>query len=314
MAITRNGADFIGAVLEACVYGVYVTVFYSYMKYHSREKAHQRFELVHVLLVILFALTTVVAILDLTQQFHVVVRQDYSKPIGVLNATCTYLLFILDFLSQLVLIYRCYNVWSRRTWVAVVPLIFAFGGFACGMTVGTISALYLDRDSPSPEWLFPVAIVGYGAGCVVNAMVTGLMVSKIWKVYSGVKGYVVNSATTYGPKRPSLPWIISILIEGCVVLFAFQLAVTVLAATGDPAYNICAGPILAGYGLNATAMIVRVVSKNSYETFGSEQNRSTTLALSQSNFKNATGPRVEKSVIVSADMRSVDLESKSANV
>jgi len=128
------------------------------------------------------------------------------------------------------------------------------------------------------------------------------MVGRIWKVYNEVKGYVVESNARVGTRRPTLLWVVSILIEGCVVIFCMQLAVTVLFTTGHPGYNIAAGPILAAYGLNATAMIVRVHSNKSYETYGGTQHRSTTLSFARTR----SAPKIEKSIHVSGDTLSVD--------
>jgi hypothetical protein len=76
----------------------------------------------------------------------------------------------------------------------------------------------------APIWSNVLAMTGLAASMTVNAVVTGLIVFRIFKVFREVKD------VTGGRKLRS---IIFIIIESGMALFAIQLARLVVAATGQ---------------------------------------------------------------------------------
>ena len=97
-------------------------------------------------------------------------------------------------------------------------------------------ALAIDQGSSEPlsaPWGFTVILTGLAASMVVNALVTGLIVFKILKVFLEVKPTSVERTlrsslrSTGGPK---LRHIIFVIIESGMALFAIQLVRVVITS------------------------------------------------------------------------------------
>ena len=91
-------------------------------------------------------------------------------------------------------------------------------------------------------WLYQLTLTGLAASMSVNALVTGLIVFRIYKVFRQVKptsGQQALGATGNGGRK--LYSIISVIIESGMVLFSIQLAqlmVTAVTTNGaDCAYQ-----------------------------------------------------------------------------
>ena len=85
-------------------------------------------------------------------------------------------------------------------------------------------------------WGYTLSQTGFAASMVVNALVTGLIVFKILKVFLSVKATSVEQtfgslSSTGGPK---LRHIIFIMIESGMALFAIQLVRVVIASVFEP--------------------------------------------------------------------------------
>jgi len=257
MAVTRNEADFIGSVIQAWLYGFYCVAFYLYIKTTSnrpnlkREPSH-----VHFLLIALFVLSTSASVLDLTQQFMVVVRGRVDKPIGVINATASYLLISLEFISQIILITRCYMVWNRNKLLAIIPGFFSLAAFGAGVAVCVQSSLQLARFAKSPEWI-------YGVGCF--SFVTSMFVNLLISIIMSAKIYSVDRTQEESGSPFNFRLAATYVLEGQGLILIVQILMAVFFTTNHPAWNIAAGPALAAYGLNSTTVILRVYLNKTYE-------------------------------------------------
>ena len=158
-------------------------------------------------------------------------------------------------------------MWGKNIRVVIVPLILAFAFLGASnlssLLTGTFcwfyfilfylslatwlasitprSFLELDGAVP-PAWSFPLGVTGLGASMCVNALVTGLIVFRIFKVLQQVKLSIPdqqNLGVTGGRKLYS---IISVIIESGMILFSIQLArfvVTVVQTdAADDAFQI----------------------------------------------------------------------------
>ena len=79
---------------------------------------------------------------------------------------------------------------------------------------------------------------------VTNALVTGLIVFKILKVFKGVKSTSVERTLGSSTENTILQHIISVIIESGMALFAIQLArvvfTSLLEVLAEPGYTIAA--------------------------------------------------------------------------
>ena len=90
----------------------------------------------------------------------------------------------------------------------------------------------VNNEVLSQPWGYTLSQTGFAASMVVNALVTGLIVFKILKVFLSVKATSVEQtfgslSSTGGPK---LRHIIFIIIESVMALFAIQLVRVVIAS------------------------------------------------------------------------------------
>ena len=94
---------------------------------------------------------------------------------------------------------------------------------------------FVQYDEPIPAWSWPLSLTGLAASMSVNALVTGLIVFRIFKVFRKIK----HDTAISGRKIYS---VISIIIKSGMVLFSIQLArfaVTLeMIMAADCAYQI----------------------------------------------------------------------------
>ena len=84
-----------------------------------------------------------------------------------------------------------------------------------------------------PVWSNTLTLASYTASMTVNALVTGLIVFRIFEVFREVKGITASNEKSLGVTgEKKLRSVIFIIIESGMALFAIQLMRLVIAATG----------------------------------------------------------------------------------
>ncbi|KAJ3519612.1 hypothetical protein NMY22_g13119 [Coprinellus aureogranulatus] len=260
MPFAQIDAAFVGTLLTYLFLGVYITVFGLYMKITLLKR--DRFSLADYGVITLFVLTVATIALRTWLEFYIQ-RRGPERPtwIGDVNSTTSALSFTLDFLSQTILIYRCWLVWGCINWVAIPPGILALTSWICGLVVTIDIAPVLDTYNTIPKrWWKSLGTAGMCLSIAVNASVSTVMISRIWFVHRQTR----SSGQSVGSK---LPWLISVLLESAIALFAGQIVYTVLYALNHDAFSLVSGPIAITYGLNSTAIMARVGMNRSYESF-----------------------------------------------
>ena len=96
---------------------------------------------------------------------------------------------------------------------------------------------YVQLEEAVPAWSFPLALTALAASMSVNALVTGLIAFRIYKVFQQVKP-TSDEKTLGATGGRRLFSIISIIIESGMVLFSIQLAefVVLIMATDSANY------------------------------------------------------------------------------
>ncbi|TEB31737.1 hypothetical protein FA13DRAFT_1791478 [Coprinellus micaceus] len=237
---------FLGTVLSHLFLGIYTTVFALYM--HLKRARRSQFVAVDYGVIALFSCTVLTIALDTIQQFWTVCRGSQSAPwLAKIDATTSSLSITLNFASQIILIYRCWNIWDRVICVIVPPGCLAVVSWVCGIAV-TID-LYTVADASqrvAKDWWMPLGVTSMGLSLGVNALVSGLM-------------------------SPGVA--VSVLLESAVALFIAQLVYMVLYQLGHPAFALVAGPVTIIYGLNCTAIMVLVAMNRSFDVVGTDIGR-----------------------------------------
>ena len=167
--------------------------------------------------------------------------------------------------SKTLKIYRCWIVWGRDTRVVIVPsiLTFAFLGLSTYLysLVNSLNVLPLaiwlaglgsqfvqDERILESDWGEILNITSLVASMIVNALATGLIVLRIFKVFQEVK--CTQTLTLGAAGGSKLRTIIFILIESGMTLFAIQLARTAVTIFN---YYHSFNPLLGGEDMTIVA-------------------------------------------------------------
>ena len=153
-------------------------------------------------------------------------------------------------------IYRCWIVWGYNIHVVIVPsfLAFAFLGsliylhiltnfnilwyLAIWIAAGSAPLSIVQGQVYAAEWTKPLAIAGIALSMTVNALVTGLIVFRIFKVFQEVKTSIADKQILKVTGRSTLRRVIFIIIESGMALFSIQLTrLVAVIVTTDAAYN-----------------------------------------------------------------------------
>ncbi|KAJ3901829.1 hypothetical protein F5879DRAFT_786891, partial [Lentinula edodes] len=167
---------------------------------------------------------------------------------------------ISDFCSQLILIYRCYLVWSRNPWVIVLPILISCASVGkllpCG--IGLIGlVLTISPNAPqAPAAIVPIGTAAFSMSLCLNFIVSALIVGRIWYITGLNREIKTDSAI----RRAS-----AIIIESGLLFLAAQLVFVVLFAIKHPAQAIVEPIATQIYGISPTLIIVRVGMGSTFE-------------------------------------------------
>jgi len=167
-----------------------------------------------------------------------------------------------DFIAQIILIYRCWIVWGYSVYVVIVPAFLAFAGLALWIALSTAISI-VQHQFYVANWGEAMEEACLGLSMTVNALVTGLIVFRIIKVFQQVKTPCTVDGQILGVAGGgTLRRLIFVIIESGMVLFStqlFQLVVTILATdAADAAAYFMAGTYKMVIGITPTIILVRV--------------------------------------------------------
>ena len=115
-----------------------------------------------------------------------------------------------------------FNLWFLAIWIAS----------------GTAPLWVVNGQYDSPKWSNTLSIAGLALSMTVNALVTGLIVFRIFKVLQEVKTSIADEQILEVTGGSTLRRVIFIIIESGMALFSIQLTRLVAASvTTDAAYN-----------------------------------------------------------------------------
>jgi hypothetical protein len=163
-----------------------------------------------------------------------------------------FLISFTDLVGDLVLVYRCWMLWGQNYYVVILPLLSAFGGFACIMEVLHL-VLITDPASPAPPAaIVPLGLAGYILPLATNVVVTSLIVYRIWMSSRIVK----ESPVVIGQGASHRAMML--IIESGALYLIIQFIFVVLFAIQHPAQGIVAVIATQIYGIAPTLIIIRV--------------------------------------------------------
>ncbi|KAF8814274.1 hypothetical protein BYT27DRAFT_7156949 [Phlegmacium glaucopus] len=166
---------------------------------------------------------------------------------------------------EILKIYRCWIVWGCNIRVVILPSILAFlNSLSLAMWVVDIGFIHVVSDQISePKWGGWLLLASLAMSMTVNALVTGLIVWKIFNVYRQVKSAESDDQTLRVTGGSKIRTVIFVLIESGMILFSIQLArivVTILPETDtvNKAYGIIVYIHQMLNGITPTIILVRL--------------------------------------------------------
>ncbi|KAH9062356.1 hypothetical protein EDB87DRAFT_295865 [Lactarius vividus] len=258
MAINNDMAALIGFGCEAFLYGCYTVLFVvSVYLMRRRERGRSRFNRpIFIISIFLYFSCAAHFALEFNHFDNVLATRGVD---GFANETnvlvgADILISVTDFIGELILIYRCWLLWSKNYWIIILPSLTSIGGLAC---VGVVIHLLLtiNPSSPiAPPSLVPLGLAGFVLPLCTNVFVTALIAARIW-LLSPRK--VRDLRGTYFPEGTGRT-AIDIVIESGALYLVVQLVFVVLFAIQHPAQGIVGVIAVQIYGIAPALIIIRV--------------------------------------------------------
>ncbi|KAJ7209984.1 hypothetical protein GGX14DRAFT_394787 [Mycena pura] len=190
LVFNHGGADFLGAIIGGMVLiisfaAAYAVLFFWFLTLERKaEPDHKnntrRFTYA---LTALFCIATLNCAVDFGQEYLLLVPKADPTFVAAwrLSVGSTVLLGIVYFLSQMILIYRCWIVWNQNYYIVSPVVFFAFASLVVQVAAagfdGTVSG---GEAEPVFHITVPLQTTAFSLSMAVNTLVTGLIVRKIW--------------------------------------------------------------------------------------------------------------------------------------
>ncbi|KAJ7769833.1 hypothetical protein B0H16DRAFT_1881709 [Mycena metata] len=264
LVFENGGADFLGAILGGMTWSVYAVLFLWYItlerkasndhKYHTRRLTFA--------LTALFCIATLTCAVDFGQGYLLQVPNADPTLIAAwrLYVASTTLLAVVDFLSQMILIYRCWNIWSQNYYVVSPPVLLAIASLRQLVAAGFLGSVSGGVAEPVYHIAVPLATAGISLSMSVNTLVTGLIAGKIW-----VQSRQLKVLRDGGEKKEDEPYnrVIMLMVESGLMNFVIQLLYLVLNLLKNPAFSL----VETCTGITPTLLGIRVITGRSFDSY-----------------------------------------------
>jgi len=217
-------------------------------------------------------------ILEIRHDSQSMIFRTYMVQV-IANGSC-------DFIAQCILIFRCWIVWGKDIRVVIIPSFLAIAYIATWLA--PLGAVSLERGVIlCAPWGNTLSLTALTTSMVVNALMTGLIVFKILKVFLEFKPTSVErtlgSESLSSAGGSKLGHIVFIIIESGMALFAIQLVRVVLTSlmTQPSKYTGYTEPVVGMEfvigihemlnGITPTLILVRTSMRLSFDDDASEE-------------------------------------------
>ncbi|KAF8811928.1 hypothetical protein BYT27DRAFT_7240149 [Phlegmacium glaucopus] len=251
---------FLAIVLEGFFYGLYSAIFFLYIQHQtSKEGIDKTRNILLYPLCILYILSTATLVLDIIITMALTSSVPTSLRLGLyISWISTTIVGLCDFISQAILIYRCWIIWGYNIRVIVIPSILALAFLATWLAVNGFSYIGPDEGLYVTYSGYALTLTSFAISLVVNGVVTGLIVLKILKVYREVRSTPEDQTLGIGGTKGKLRSIIFIIIESGMAMFTFQSIGFVLYILRLDAQTIIIRINQMFYGITPTVILVRL--------------------------------------------------------
>jgi len=257
-------------VFTAILYGLYCLIFGLYWRIQLRRADRWKGVFFYALTVEFILCTAYFIITIIQDQFFItmaVLNEDsLDSAVAWMTIANNALYTSIDFISQLILLYRCWIMW-RQPFIMVVPCILSLAFLVTALTTLGFQIKDVADNLPFPDWYLSAVTAFFFISLGVNALVTALIVYRIISVYNDIRGFNAGivRASAHGSGQRDLYPLISILIESGLITFVGQLAQSIMYKFAGDAFPLVGGCVVMLYGISTTAVLVRVDTGVSYD-------------------------------------------------
>ncbi|KAF8874466.1 hypothetical protein BD779DRAFT_1678710 [Infundibulicybe gibba] len=249
MNLTNQVVWTLEVIIEGIFYGAYVVLFVLYLILWRRN--NRKGGLLTLAQILLFGLCTLKLCLDISADYYFLALIP-GLNVGLLSMV---IFALIDYLAQMILLYRCWIIWGKHRAVVAVP------GFLALVTLGGGLALAGLIWSAGQEMITNVqrltGIAVYSISLGTNVLTTSLIMIKILLTLREVR--LVLGSNSHRPFHVAT----AMLIESGLLMLAFQL-IFIISYHFVPVI-IVAGSIGQIYGIAPTLLNIRVAMGSSYD-------------------------------------------------
>ncbi|KAJ7194993.1 hypothetical protein GGX14DRAFT_575994 [Mycena pura] len=271
LVFNNGGSDFLGAIIGGMVWSAYAVLFFWFLTLERKARPDhknntRRFTYA---LTALFCIATLNCAVDFGQGYLLLVPNADPTLVAAwrLSVGSTALLGIVDFLSQMILIYRCWIVWNHNYYVVSPVVFFAFASLAGQVATAGVYGIVSGGEA-EPVFHITVALqtTAFSLSMAVNTLVTGLIVSKIW-VQSRQLNIIRDGEKENENETRAFNRAITLMIESGLMNFIIQLLYLVLNVLEIPAFSLMETCAVHFYGITPTLLGIRVITGKSIDSY-----------------------------------------------
>jgi len=278
-------AAFFGIISLALFYGIFFTLFllavYVLIWPQNGRRVNIPFLISTALFFCLITLYFIVRWMRAYVAFITYARQTAGGAILFLEqvsewhvAVSTSIWAVTGALADLMLIYRLWLVWDRSYYVVILPLIMCLGSLV------TVFAVVYEVSHATLTTTYATAITNWAysflsLGLAQNAIVTGLIVFKIWTINIGVRGHT-STVSSLWP-------VIAVLMESGALYSSSVMITLITYVTQNNGSAVMTDIVVPIIGITFMLIIVRV-------GLGFSKTRSNAMASAQ-NYPSRSGDR-----------------------
>jgi len=266
MVLSVPRAELVGTLVETLCYGAYLPIFWECVQVlYSRHLNGRPVVYLSCTAILIFILVTTHFVVDVDRIVEAF-TSDMSSPNAALHyfsdinsrkdLVKSYTYLACTWVSDVLMVYRCYIVWRRSWLVIIVPVLLFLGDIAMAIWAGwSLTQVRLDDNV-----LFSNATIRakyfYTMTLVLNILCTGLISYRIWRTRKNVTSQVVGSQ--------SLSRLIETMIESAALYSAYLIALIATSATGTAGLFIVLNSITSVIGIVFSYVITRASTNNSF--------------------------------------------------
>ncbi|KAH9940727.1 uncharacterized protein BXZ73DRAFT_98556 [Epithele typhae] len=255
MPMLVDTAELTGLAVEGPLYGVFLCMFvvcgHDLYRRAARRETRLSWPMVTTGLSLIL-LATARFVLNVAYVFLAFIHQetrpdriafirDLTQPIFLARH---WIFLVVQLIGDSFVIYRCWVVWGRNTWIVILPIILTIASNACGSySVWTFNHLPNQTELSQELWIklcFCLSLVG-------NALATSLLAYRIWSIDREVH-------KVFPCKSSSLTPAVRIILESGSINVAYLFAFVMVTAFGSEAFEL-----MCDMGVSLTGIVFTIV-------------------------------------------------------